>query len=143
MSNKVEFRRVNDISKYFSAFIQMKLAETNHSIKDVERWLDRSYAHAYNRIKGVQSPTLDEVDIISRHVGYNSIFQFFDDLYDYIYPPVEQKASSARFSVTDFKEETLYDINDDASTLNTSEIQLAAHHDKNKHAEQELDDFGA
>ncbi|WP_314761503.1 hypothetical protein [Alloscardovia omnicolens] len=142
MSNKVEFRRVNDISKYFSAFIQMKLAETNHSIKDVERWLDRSYAHAYNRIKGVQSPTLDEVDIISRHVGYNSIFQFLDDLYDYIYPPVEQKASSARFSVTDFKEETIYDINDD-TTPNTSEIQLAAHHDKNKKQEHDLDNYGA
>ena len=142
MSNKVEFRRVNDISKYFSAFIQMKLAETNHSIKDVERWLDRSYAHDYNRIKGVQSPTLDEVDIISRHVGYNSIFQFLDDLYDYIYPPVEQKASSARFSVTDFKEETIYDINDD-TTPNTSEIQLAAHHDKNKKQEHDLDNYGA
>lgn len=135
-------RHVNDISIHCANFIRMKLASTGQKMDDVRHWIDRSIGYANMRLNGQKAFTLDEVDIISRYVGYSSIFQFLDDLYDYIYPPVEQKASSARFSVTDFKEETLYDINDDTSP-NTSEIQLAAHHDKNKHNEQELDDFGA
>ena len=130
-----DLRRVRDITIETSEFLQYKLKQKDFTVQDVQKWLDRSYGYTYNRITGKNSINIDELEIIAKHIGYYSILDFFNAQYEYFYPP--------RYTVTDFKEETLYDINDDTSTLNTSEIQLAAHHDHNKHAEQELDDFGA
>ena len=148
MARNDELHEQSELVQQLSAFIKKRTNELGYTTQDVADRIKHANSYAYLRLNGKAQFTLDDLVELSPFLGYKDIFAFwraFDT--DQRYQAAKQhdkiKASSARFSVTDFKEETLYDINDDTSTLNTSEIQLAAHHDKNKHNEQELDNFGA
>lgn len=140
---KKELTRATKIDKDISEYLLDLFDCKDIALKDVENLLKRSHAYVYNRTRGIESFTITDLSKIAKLLGFTTIFSFFNGLQEFTDTAHKTVEQTEHYTISDFKEETLYDINDDTSTLNTSKIQLAAHHDKNKRAEQELDDFGA
>lgn len=107
----------HDINEETARFINYELEKREYSIRDVSKWLNRSYSYAYARLRGDDSFTLGDIETIASRLGYASIFVFIRAQEEHIYGKSRRKAYT--------------------------ELDLAANEDINKNLERELDDFGA
>lgn len=150
MARNDELHEQSELVQQLSAFIKKRTQELGFTTQDVADRIKHANSYAYLRLNGKAQFTLDDLVELSPFLGYKDIFAFwraFD--IDKRYQEAKQKDTAhesveqaQHYTISDFKEETIYDINDD-TTPNTSEIQLAAHHDKNKKQEHDLDNYGA
>lgn len=62
------------IDESMADFLTSELKHHEHTIRDVSRWLNRSYSYSYSRLRGDDSFTLNDLETLSKNLGYANIY---------------------------------------------------------------------
>lgn len=87
----VDNTKLHDIDQDTAKLVTYELEWHNYAIKDVSRWIKRSYGYAYARLRGQDSFCMNDLETIALHLGYTSIFDFIDAQKQHTYGTARQK----------------------------------------------------